>query len=735
MLFFPRPLSFQLQSVCFVECRYRYAVPLPAGDTLHLMLPDAPSAAGDGTAVVPSPFPVAADSLCDFGSATGFFVSPQGHVVTSASLVGFRPQRLAGEALRERVAHHRARLAELADALVGQDRELDYYHRLHTITDEGYADVETRRAAVKARRIVVDSLLQACGKVLRAPQAVATLECEILVRFCKKTGPDRLTERSCPARVVAATDRLLLLQTVGERLPEGAGRFSPYLVPVRLWMPPFVARRVLGFPAADSRTARPEGLFPDVLPADSAMRSLWPDGAPVADVFGHLDGVVAQGRRLPGDSIDRLLKAAGSHPRRLLNNLWEAAKAFFVMAPQSQERALTLPDSTGQNVSATWLLAGSYRSFATARGVYAGRMRDSLPSGPGCMTYADGSTYSGLWADGMRHGAGVWRSAAGTCYRGTWEADTLPRGCATDSLGSYAGHFDRLMRRTRYGTWETPAGDWYEGEWADGLRHGFGIAVGEGDLVRCGRWKRGKFLGEEMDFTRRRIYGIDISRYQHEAGGKRYPIDWSRLSITRLGTTARKVAPGEKNFPVSFVYIKSTQGTAIRSAYYAKDAAAARKRGIPVGAYHFFSPVSGREQARFFLKNTPPHVGDLPPMLDVELTDRQIAAMGGPAAMFREMKEWMRLVESAYGLRPLLYVSQNFVNRYLATAPPEWQEYDTWVARYGEYKPYVRLRYWQLSPHGRVAGIRGAVDINVFDGTPEQFREYLSGHRVGRQAR
>jgi len=39
-----------------------------------------------------------------------------------------------------------------------------------------------------------------------------------------------------------------------------------------------------------------------------------------------------------------------------------------------------------------------------------------------------------------------------------------------------------------------------------------------------------------------------------------------------------------------------------------------------------------------------------------------------------------------------------------------------WIARYGEYKPDVNLVYWQLCQDGKVAGIHGPVDINVYNG-------------------
>ena len=55
--------------------------------------------------------------------------------------------------------------------------------------------------------------------------------------------------------------------------------------------------------------------------------------------------------------------------------------------------------------------------------------------------------------------------------------------------------------------------------------------------------------------------------------------------------------------------------------------------------------ASGQAQARHFFRHTSIRVGDLPPMLDVELTPRQIQRMGGMQAMFKEMLAWLRAVE------------------------------------------------------------------------------------------
>lgn len=135
-------------------------------------------------------------------------------------------------------------------------------------------------------------------------------------------------------------------------------------------------------------------------------------------------------------------------------------------------------------------------------------------------------------------------------------------------------------------------------------------------------------------------------------------------------------------------------------------------------------------QADYFLKKSRLQKGDLPPMLDVELSDRRIAAMGGRDVLFREMLVWLKEVGRRSGTTPIIYVSQDFVNRYMPFAPEELKKYPVWVARYGEYKPYVHLLYWQLSPDGRVRGIRGDVDIDVFNGSEEQFKRYLRTQTV-----
>ena len=188
---------------------------------------------------------------------------------------------------------------------------------------------------------------------------------------------------------------------------------------------------------------------------------------------------------------------------------------------------------------------------------------------------------------------------------------------------------------------------------------------------------------------------------------------------------------GNVNYPIRFIYIKSTEGKSIVNPYYKKDYSAARAYGYKVGTYHFFSTrTPAVAQANHFLRHSCIRKGDFPPVLDLEPSHSQISKMGGPGVLFARVRTWLRLVERATGVKPILYISQIFVNRYLPAAPDLKHNYKIWIARYGEYKPDIHLVYWQLCPDGRVAGIHGAVDINVFNGYQDAFTKFSQNEVV-----
>ena len=359
---------------------------------------------------------------------------------------------------------------------------------------------------------------------------------------------------------------------------------------------------------------------------------------------------------------------------------------------------------------------------------YRGETLNGKRHGYGVLTEGDSVVYSGSWKKGKRDGYGTCQDSLGRTVIALWRADTIVSGTRSDSTGTYHGEMDRRLTANGHGTLTGHNNTFYTGQWTADKRNGNGCDIGESGRVRAGEWRNDKYRGERMQHTSDRIYGIDVSRHQHEKGKKKYAIDWAKARITGLGSGNK--AQGKVDYPITFAYIKSTEGTTVKNKYFAYDYRMARQNGIRAGAYHFYSASSGAAaQAHFFLKNSRFAPGDMPPVLDLEPSDAQIKKMGGTEAMFRGVRTWLAIVHRATGMKPVLYVGQGFVNRYLSQAPDLKANYPVWIARYGQFRPDIKLAFWQLTPYGKVRGIQGDVDINVFNGYKEQFHEFIQRTR------
>ncbi|MBR1666959.1 MAG: glycoside hydrolase family 25 protein [Bacteroidaceae bacterium] len=205
------------------------------------------------------------------------------------------------------------------------------------------------------------------------------------------------------------------------------------------------------------------------------------------------------------------------------------------------------------------------------------------------------------------------------------------------------------------------------------------------------RWKA---LYGNVTYPKGQIRGLDISHYQGD-------INWDKLRNAQI-----------QGAPVSFVFVKATQGTNIWDENFNQNFYNAKKNDIVRGAYHYFSPfTSGKAQAKYFCKMVQLEEKDLPPVLDVE-------EMGNynTTQLQREVLNWMNAVEKHYGVTPILYTGYKFKTSYLNT--PDFDKYPYWIAHYYvdslEYKG--NWTFWQHTDVGKVDGIKGDVDINVFHG-------------------
>ena len=196
------------------------------------------------------------------------------------------------------------------------------------------------------------------------------------------------------------------------------------------------------------------------------------------------------------------------------------------------------------------------------------------------------------------------------------------------------------------------------------------------------------------------VYGIDVSHHQGE-------INWKRL---KSGT------PDEP--PISFAYIKATEGSSHCDKHFAKNWNAAKSNGFVRGAYHYFgTKSSGERQAAMFISKVKLEKGDLPPMVDVEDEPQD------PALYREELKKFLSIVEEHYKVKPIIYTYKKFHARHIDNI--HFADYPLWIARYYVTDPGIGKEWtiWQCTDRGRLPGIREKVDINVFNGTAEEFEE------------
>lgn len=105
--------------------------------------------------------------------------------------------------------------------------------------------------------------------------------------------------------------------------------------------------------------------------------------------------------------------------------------------------------------------------------------------------------------------------------------------------------------------------------------------------------------------------------------------------------------------------------------------------------------------------------GDLPPVLDIEHMPQ-----GKSVEDFQmDVLTWLHIVEDKYHVKPIIYTYYKFKERYLSTSV--FDGYPYWIAHYYvdkvEYKG--KWKFWQHTDAGQLPGIKGNVDLNIYNGS------------------
>ncbi len=183
------------------------------------------------------------------------------------------------------------------------------------------------------------------------------------------------------------------------------------------------------------------------------------------------------------------------------------------------------------------------------------------------------------------------------------------------------------------------------------------------------------------------VWGIDLSHHQSD-------IDWEKL--------------GEQK--PNFMFIKASEGVTHQDTKYSENYSEARKRNILVGSYHFFSYKScGKDQANNFLSVAQHKDSDLLPVLDAEFTKQ----MPAKAEVTNELTDFINTIYEKLGHYPIIYCNRRYYELYLQERINA--KCKLWIVNY-QTKPSCEWAFWQTTDRFKLDGIRGFVDLNMFNG-------------------
>lgn len=228
---------------------------------------------------------------------------------------------------------------------------------------------------------------------------------------------------------------------------------------------------------------------------------------------------------------------------------------------------------------------------------------------------------------------------------------------------------------------------------------GFLIVVGLLAAVGWGAWRHFKTSPPYIDPERYPVMGIDIS---------------SHNGMMNLDAAA--------DAGIRFVFIKASEGVDFRDSNFRINYNKARHAGMKIGAYHFFRfDKDGIEQARNFVHAIGNRRLDLGVAIDVESHGNPVGIDSTLIAKrLTDMADFLNLV----GYRVTFYSNRDGYLDYLQKTVPGST---LWICSFSPNPNSLEWTFWQFNHRGKIAGIRGDVDLNVFCGGLEEWENFLAG--------
>ena len=209
-------------------------------------------------------------------------------------------------------------------------------------------------------------------------------------------------------------------------------------------------------------------------------------------------------------------------------------------------------------------------------------------------------------------------------------------------------------------------------------------------------WWRGEIV---IDRSKYPIVGIDVSSHNGD-------IDFDKVKADGY----------------SFVIIKASEGLEHHDSRFATNYDNARKSGLKVGAYHFFrKDTDGLNQAKNFLETIGWRKLDLPLVVDVE--DWSNAKNVEDERTQKNLDAMLDNLRSR-GHKVMVYTNGDGYKKYIKDGQIN---INLWLCAFKQPDKlkHIPHQLQQYSHWGRVKGIWGDVDLNVFNGSQEQWDKWL----------
>ena len=187
-----------------------------------------------------------------------------------------------------------------------------------------------------------------------------------------------------------------------------------------------------------------------------------------------------------------------------------------------------------------------------------------------------------------------------------------------------------------------------------------------------------------------------------------------------------------KNAGYAFAFIRISDGASFHDPQFGANWSGAKSAGVIRGIYQFFRPTQDvNAQADLVISAVgTPEPGDLPPVIDVEVTGNL-----APASVAAKVRQWVDRVKAGTGLDPIVYTGKYFWRDQVG-GPTSFANNPLWIAQYTSLcpdltSPWNTWAFWQYSESGTVPGMSGAVDMDRFNGSLAELQAMAGGTAPG----